>query len=647
MTANLELWNAADSALVTTLTLAGTAGDPTSATELHLWLDKGGNSGKIFKNVALAVEVEDPDNPGTWLAAGHPALDGYYVQAKVIGTSNPTNLTGIQCETTEWIALGTNRTLPCGTLRSNSARQIQVRMRGTSRAGTTGGSITARLVPLWDNVYSGSPGGVQGGLGVGILTGVSDVNTRSWVEARLVTANGSPDDKIDISRGWWVYDGISRRGLKLDEQTLNQNDVAAAALTSGQAYKVLVSQAGTGGDPTITKGVKAAAASAVVPTCPSGHMPVAVVTVAYRSGGTQISSSNIEQIAVDGRFRPSAGSGLYLTVGAGKALLPGTFVENTASSSVLLTASSTNRVWLTASGDFQVVTTSDTAPSVGCIPIASVTTDASAITAVTDKREGFYLEPLAKVFSLMAVDGDYEPRAGWVRERTSWLKAAPGNGVADVTLTGIIPAGCQVLAVHAYVKTVPGGTANFDIGVSGALTRYGTNVASATGTFYAGLDDGVRYYAAATDVILTFDTNTSNALGEIEVGVLYREVKSGSTLATRTNGIARAVVGYPWNVDRVIARLRGESQGGATGQTILDLRKNGTTMFTNGSGSSPESRPVIAAGSLSDTDPYPEVTTGAGTDWLEMAVVETTSGGTPAQGLSLVAVVYPQPGTMA
>ncbi len=647
MAETLKLYDSLDAAVLNSIPLSGSAGEASGATSFTMWCDKAGSNGFVFTNCGLMVEIENPLEPGEWLTSNHPALDGYFVQVRWTGTANPSNVLGVEYHTTGWWAIGAGRHIPAGTLKSNTGRRGEVRLVVPLRDGLAAiANVNARLVPIWEGQRQGCPAALQGALGTGIITGTGDAQFSSWVVARRITASGSPDANVHASRGWWVDRGVDRRALAALNLACNQTS-ASGALTSGQAYKIVATQAfGSSSAPTLTKGNRAASASAVIPGVPAGHRLIAVIHVAYQAGGTSvISSANITQYAADGQFTPRVVSGRTIALGTGRALTAGGYLDDTAERQIPLAASSVTRAWLTGGGETQLVTTDDEPPSEGAIPITRATTDATSVTLLEDLRGDHFIEPGA-VYLPLLIPG-FEPRTGALRDRTKSGRAAPGSAASSVTITGLIPAGALVLGVAASVLVQPGGTATFDVGVSGDLTRFATALSSAAGTHSGGLQAGPAYYAAATDVVVTFDAATTDALGEIELEVLYFEWRSGSTLATRTAGIARQVVGFDFVLQRLVARLRGEAQGGATGTTILDVRINGTSVFTNGAGSSPESRIAIAAGSLSDLDAWPEVTTGLGTDFLELAVIQATKGGTPPQGLGVVAVLYPRPGGMA
>lgn len=86
-----------------------------------------------------------------------------------------------------------------------------------------------------------------------------------------------------------------------------------------------------------------------------------------------------------------------------------------------------------------------------------------------------------------------------------------------------IPADAIVLAVSTRVTVQPTGTSDFDIGVTGATTRYGNGISSAADTTSDGTDDAARYYSAAVSLTITPNTTPSDNAGRIRVTIFYIE----------------------------------------------------------------------------------------------------------------------------
>jgi hypothetical protein len=110
------------------------------------------------------------------------------------------------------------------------------------------------------------------------------------------------------------------------------------------------------------------------------------VNVAYHVTASVINTSDITVSAVDGRFKPSIGSGLHVNVAAGRAIMPGARVINRSAAITSVPASATRYMWMSSSGAF-VGSYTATPPFVGALPIFSCVTDGSSVTGLTDLRQ--------------------------------------------------------------------------------------------------------------------------------------------------------------------------------------------------------------------------------------------------------------------
>ena len=96
---------------------------------------------------------------------------------------------------------------------------------------------------------------------------------------------------------------------------------------------------------------------------------------------------------------------------------------------------------------------------------------------------------------------------------------------AATTDTSIqIPAGALVFAVSVRVTTAIPTAATFDVGISGATTRYGSGLSVAANTTNAGTNDGVRYYAAATAIRITPNLSPGANTGRVRVTIHFLTV---------------------------------------------------------------------------------------------------------------------------
>lgn len=95
---------------------------------------------------------------------------------------------------------------------------------------------------------------------------------------------------------------------------------------------------------------------------------------------------------------------------------------------------------------------------------------------------------------------------------------------ATTTTTIQIPADAQVIGVSVRVTTVIPTATTFTYGVSGTAARYGTGISTAANTTAKGMIDGIRYYAAATGILLTPNLTPAAATGQVRVTIYYLEM---------------------------------------------------------------------------------------------------------------------------
>lgn len=102
------------------------------------------------------------------------------------------------------------------------------------------------------------------------------------------------------------------------------------------------------------------------------------------------------------------------------------------------------------------------------------------------------------------------------------LTITTGTSYTD-TAAAIIPSGCICYAVSTKpISPILSGI-TYDVGVSGATTRYGTKLSAATGTSWRGTDDGPRFYGADAPVRIT-PSVTLGATGTTRVTIHYVEI---------------------------------------------------------------------------------------------------------------------------
>lgn len=106
------------------------------------------------------------------------------------------------------------------------------------------------------------------------------------------------------------------------------------------------------------------------------------------------------------------------------------------------------------------------------------------------------------------------------------LTTIAAAATTDTTIQ--IPANAVVLAVSVRVTTVIPTAATFDIGVSGATTRYGTGISTAATTTNPGTNDATRFYGAAVSVRFTPDLTPAANTGRIRTTIHYLTISPPS-----------------------------------------------------------------------------------------------------------------------
>jgi hypothetical protein len=85
----------------------------------------------------------------------------------------------------------------------------------------------------------------------------------------------------------------------------------------------------------------------------------------------------------------------------------------------------------------------------------------------------------------------------------------------------VIPSGSQVSAISSYVVSDLPDSNTYSIGVTGAEGRYGAAIGAGPGASHHGMDDGIRYYGASTNIVVTPSPAPSAATGTIRLTVHY------------------------------------------------------------------------------------------------------------------------------
>lgn len=353
------------------------AGAYSTAIELHVWADKGAASPQAAANVRLVIDTEDPDTAGTFLRSGLAPQDELWGWMRIVGYDNTADPTW-SATLTDWRPVGAYASLPVGTIAGDCAVYVEVRF----RPPTTAAAMAWRFRPgaIYDEYAQPVPPALTM-VDRGVLTGVGDGTRFGLISGLAVTPTGTPDDEVHVAAGTWLHEGAIYAQVASAHE-LDQLDVTPAALASGESYWAALT-AGAGSI-TVTKGTKAA--SPTKPTLPAGEALLAYVQVAYNAVASEIDAADIDtEAAVYDRYLCTAGDGLEALVSAGQALGGGTWRYHYGPTAIALDASDTSYIWQLASGLFEVTLDEDP-PEETALLFWEVTTDATDVTAIVDRR---------------------------------------------------------------------------------------------------------------------------------------------------------------------------------------------------------------------------------------------------------------------
>lgn len=109
--------------------------------------------------------------------------------------------------------------------------------------------------------------------------------------------------------------------------------------------------------------------------------------------------------------------------------------------------------------------------------------------------------------SVMEIDIDFAKIAA---ARTA--AGAAALAATDTLVIGVLPKGSYVVAAALTLVRAEGAAATIDVGVSGSATLFAANfdLNAAVGTT-VGVTNGARYQTANTDILMTIDTNSTDA----------------------------------------------------------------------------------------------------------------------------------------
>jgi hypothetical protein len=382
---NVEIYLSNDTTLATAIPISADIGSESAETELHVWYSKG-TAGGAAKTLRLMVAAESQSAPGTLVYSGVAPLDRGWLKVRASGIVNPGSVAGVEPQSTGWYPVSSGAPFSLVSIPGNVARVIFVKLATPLDVGVASETWNLYLVPVWEDVVTPLPLGLRG-LGGGILSGIGDATVTESVALAAITPSGTPDAFVHYAGVQMLVNGVPAAPVDGSFE-LDQNDVNAAALVSGEAY-IAVAIVYADASVAVLKGAKAASGSALAPdpaALTSAPFAFACqVEVAYGAAGSVIGAGAITNRTRDARFKITAGTGLAARMAPGRAVLPGVFVERSDAVDIVLSPSVDTWTWLETDGTAAKTTTA-TPPHVGALPTAKVTTDAGAVTAIVDLR---------------------------------------------------------------------------------------------------------------------------------------------------------------------------------------------------------------------------------------------------------------------
>jgi hypothetical protein len=416
----LRLYLADDSAEASPLEYAVDGGVTSDPQDFNLWNDKGDLVDSETATELMISALSRDAGVGSFSYNHEAARDGW-PEVRAVGPGG---------YSTPWQPVGRAKRLKLKDLPKDTKLELQGRLKPPAGVGTVHVEVLLRVHCLRVDVPLEIGHHETGARGV--LTGTGDPRMSGILSGYLITPNGSPDNKTDVStgihnhRGKWV-------AIVGHELTYSNADSAAAALASGEEYPATLS-VGAGSTVTVTKGPKGAAPldPDTWPAQPDGELVIAKVRVPFDA---TISAGDIDQTDREVKFFGYQATGLSVTLFGGWAITDNRDLDPHRTTPLTLQASDTNYCWLHPDGS-RTVDTVGTPPVDRALLLHEWDTDGSGITAWRDRRpwHGPRVWPVVLRKGGTLADGDKgygtypSPRAGSIR--------GPAGVVASVRDSG-------------------------------------------------------------------------------------------------------------------------------------------------------------------------------------------------------------------
>lgn len=419
-----------------------------SAAVLHLKLKNIGSS--PANNVVIGILQQDPGDGTKFDSAGLPVVDEEWGQLQITGLDS-SGTAGQTIGSSAWQRIGTYFLAKFPPILAGNAILFDLKMSMPTSSSEIGSQMlqiafratTATAIPPG---FSDAVSGVISGIG----------SDRSFpISGLAVTATGTPDAQVHSAVGSWQNSGVVYSDGSVENTTLNQNDGASAALTTGKAYIAILSR-GPGGL-NVTKGLLGT--SPAYPAMPTGDVAIAAVQVNYHASASVILSTDITDLRVFGRYLAVLTGGLGVTIYPGESITCDYWQHPNTPFPLVATDSSVNYIFIDKQGNF-IIQTSATPPSPGALPLWHGTAAAGTLGALTDDRN--MIVPFGRPFGPSGAGhssgwcSDPGPTPGNTHfqcEDGSWAVPAGAAAVYFAEIASVVTSGSQA-TVH--FASIPG-----------------------------------------------------------------------------------------------------------------------------------------------------------------------------------------------
>ena len=374
---NLQFFDSSDVLLVGQQAL-GTANPGTATTplEVRLFNNKDGAGADTAKNRFLQILVRNPGE-ANYVSAGHESADQRWFEIRILAATHGV----LTSAATSFRRLGSGRLFEIPEIPNDGGVAFEIRT--IASAGATAADVeiafrvtTRQSIPLPEGQSEGAEDGVDLGIG-------DEQMTQLLKTADAVENPAAADDKVEIQDTVAVVKGFVFTFLK-QLITVTDVDGDAATLVATESYFSLIYVDSLGAI-NQAKGSKTTSPTASdEPALPDGGLAIVMV---QRDFDALINDADLDARHLIGAAHATTDvASLSPTIGPMRGLVDNNTIQTTFAETVVLTGSSTNRVWRLADGTLQVTTTA-VVPAARALLIWELTTDGSGVTGTVDKRK--------------------------------------------------------------------------------------------------------------------------------------------------------------------------------------------------------------------------------------------------------------------